>query len=91
MKTYHVGSPDLSTSRSRTCPWDLAHGVPSASLLKGLTLGWDAGPGDEGDCLGYYGGYPNPIVPIDTKPCPSWVYTKLLIHSIVPINISNNN
>jgi hypothetical protein len=41
MKTYHVESPDLSTSRSRTCPWDLAHGVPSASLLKGLTLGWD--------------------------------------------------
>jgi hypothetical protein len=37
VNTCHVGSPDLRTSQSRTCPWDLAHGVPSASFLVELT------------------------------------------------------
>jgi hypothetical protein len=37
--TCHVGSPDLSSSLNRTCPWNLARGEPSASLLEELAPG----------------------------------------------------
>jgi hypothetical protein len=38
-----MGSPDHSSSRRQTCPWNLARGVPSAHVLEELVPGWDTG------------------------------------------------
>jgi hypothetical protein len=40
---YHMGSLDLSPSRSRTCPCNLVRGVTSASLLEELIPDQDMG------------------------------------------------
>jgi hypothetical protein len=41
--TYHMGTPDRSSSERWTCPWNLARGVPSTSFLEELTSGRDIG------------------------------------------------
>jgi hypothetical protein len=41
VNTCHVRSLDLSSSRSQTCLWNLARGVPSTPLLEELAPGWD--------------------------------------------------
>jgi hypothetical protein len=39
-----VGSPDQSFGRNRTCPWNLAPGVPMEPSLGDITPSWDVGP-----------------------------------------------
>jgi hypothetical protein len=41
VNTCHMANLDLSTTQRWTCLWDLARGVPSASLLEELTYGQD--------------------------------------------------
>jgi hypothetical protein len=43
----HMGSPDSSSGRDRTYPWNLVHDTIMATHLVERVTGWSVGPGSD--------------------------------------------